>query len=161
MYLRSDDWTHIGALPPQIGPMQFGKTRNAASLSVETARSRYVMNDGPEGAVVRNLAGVAISKNHVLVVKDAIVGVKVSEKEQVLVDFAFRLMCEVLFDPDKLEMGEVKALKEIPKDSRVTVGNAIRFERARCCAPRDMPIKAMEQFCGVINWLLRTLGQEL
>lgn len=161
MYLRSDDWTHIGALPPQIGPLQFGKTRSAASLGVETARSRYMLNDGASGEVFRNQAGLAISKNHVLVVKDAIRGVEVGEKEECLVDFAFRLMSDVLFDPDILEMAEVKALKEIPKDSRVTVANAIRFERARCCAPRDMSIKALEQFCGVINWLLRTLGQEL
>lgn len=161
MYLRSDDWTHIGALPPQIGPVSFGKTRNAASISVETARSRYMLNDGPEGVLYRRQAATAITRNHVLVVKDAIGGVKVPEKEQHLVDFAFRIMSEVLLDPSILEDAERRALKEIPKEVRVRIADAIRFERARCCSPRDMPIKGMEQFCGIINWLLRTLGQEL
>lgn len=120
-----------------------------------------MLNDGPEGKIPRSQAGAAICRNHKAVVKDAITGGKVPEMDYAHIDNAFRIMSQVLFDPDLLEVLEDRVRKEIPKGSWGIVGNAIRFERARCCAPRDMPIHAMRQFCGAINWLLRTLGQEL
>lgn len=160
-YLRSDDWTHIGALPPQIGPVRFGKIRTDASYGVETARQRHVLNDGPERKMERNVAAATICRNSTAVVKDAIKGGKVPEEYHVFVDKAFRIMAQVLFDPDLLEVLEEYAKAEIPKKAWSVVGDAVRFERARCCSPRDMPIRSMEQFCGGINWFLRTLGQDL
>lgn len=161
IYLRSDDWTHIGALPPQIGPVHFLKMRSAISYSVETNRSKHVLNDGPERRIERNMAATAMHRNSALVVKDAIRGGNVPEEDHVHVDHAFRIMAQVLFDPDLLEVLEERARVEIPKTSWKLVGDAVRFERARCCSPRDMPVLSMEQFCGAINWFLRTLEQEL
>jgi len=159
--MSSDDWTHIGALPPQIGPVRFTKTRSAASLAVETSRALHVLNDGPERRFERNQAAAAICRNHDLVVKDAIRGGQVSETDHVYVDKAFRILAAVLFNPDILEKLEDLARTEIPVRSWTVIGDAVRFERARCCSPRDMPIRAMEQFCGAINWFLRTLKQDL
>lgn len=158
---RSDDWTHIGALPPQIGPAQFTKNRLPVSYGVETARGKHVLNDGPEGKTMRNIAAATMCRNSTLVVKDAIRGGKVPEKDHAYVDLAFRIMAQALFEPDLLEVLEDTARAQIPKESWKVVGDAVRFERARCCSPRDMPLPAMEQFCGGINWMLRSLGQEL
>lgn len=159
--LRSDDWTNIGALPPQIGPVKFGRTRTALSFSVESSRARYVLNDGPERQVERNMAATTLCRNSVLVVKDAIRGSKAAEPDHPHVDNALRIIALVLFDPDLLEVLEERARSEIPKRSWKVVGDAIRFERIRVCAPRDMPPRSMEQFSGAINWLLRTLEQDL
>ncbi|CAN8070591.1 unnamed protein product [Agarophyton chilense] len=158
---RSDDWTHIGALPPQIGPVKFTANRLTLSHSVETARGKHVLNDGPEGKLMRNIAAETMCRNSALVVKDAIRGGKVPEKHHAHVDLAFRIMANALYDPDVLEALEDTAREQMPRECWKDVGDAIRFERARCCSPRDMPLLAMHQFCGVINWLLRTLGQEL
>lgn len=161
MYLRSDDWTHIGALPPQIGPVKFVKNRALISIKVETARTLHVLNDGPEGKMARNMAAAALCRNSRLVVNDAINGMRAAAADHRHVDNALRIIAQVLFDPDLLEVLEERARLEIPDSSRGIVGDCIRFERARCCSPRDMPIVAMEQFCGAINWLLVTLRQEL
>lgn len=141
--------------------MRFAKSRTSISFSVETARSRYVLNDGPERKLERNIAAATMCRNNKNVVKDAIRGGKVEEEDHDFVDNAFRIMAQVLFDPDLLELLEERARAEIPNKSWNIVGNAVRFERARCCSPRDMPIHAMEQFCGAINWFLRTLEQDL
>lgn len=161
MYLRSDDWTHIGALPPQIGPVRFTKTRSPQSLGVETSRKFHMLNDGPERRLERNQAAAAICRNHDIVVKDAIRGGKVPETDHIYVDKAFRILAAVLFNPDILEKLEEQAKVEIPVRAWKIIGDAVRFERARCCAPRDMSIRAMEQFAGAINWFLGTLKQEL
>ena len=161
LFMRSDDWTHIGALPPQIGPVRFSKPRTSMSFGVETARTRYVLNDGPERAMERNIAATTMCRNAELVVKDAIRGGKVPEADHDHVDHAFRIMAQVLFDPDLLEVLEERARAEIPKSSWKIVGDAVRFERARCCSPRDMPLLSMQQFSGAINWFLRTLEQDL
>ena len=161
VYLRSDAWTHIGALPPQIGPVRFNKTRDAKSMSVETARLLHILNDGPERKEARHQAASAICRNSELVIKDAIRGGKVPEKYHKYVDLSFQIMVQVLTNPDRLEDLEDQLRETIPQDAWKVIGNAIRFERIRCCAPRDMPIWAMEQFCGAINWILRTLEQQL
>lgn len=160
-FLRSDDWTHIGALPPQIGPVQFQRTRSPLSLSVETGRARHVLNDGPERKYERHLAGWRLCQNAENVVKDAIRGSKAEEPDHVYLDHALRIVAQVLFDPDMLEVLEERARSDIPRTSWKVVGDGLRFERIRLCAPRDMPVLSMEQFCGAINWLLRTLEQEL
>lgn len=160
-YLRSDDWTHIGALPPQIGPVRFVRNRNDASYLVETVRQLYMLNDGSESRLSRHIAAARLSANGELVVRDAIMGMKVPEDDHRHVDNALRIIAQVLLDPDMLEALEGRIRKEIPKASWETVGGAVRFERARCCAPRDMPLASMKQFCGAINWMLKTLGQKL
>lgn len=160
-YLRSDDWTHIGALPPQIGPVRFLRTRAPMSLAVETSRARHVLNDGPERKMQRHLAAIRLCQNAPLVVKDAIRGAKAAEPDHHHIDNALRIIAQVLFNPDLLEVLEERARSEIPRSSWKVVGDGLRFERIRCCAPRDMPAQSMEQFSGAINWLLRTLEQEL
>lgn len=120
-----------------------------------------MLNDGPERKMERNIAAATMCRNATPVVKDAIRGGKVSEPDHDHVDNAFRIMAQVLFDPDQLEVLEERARTEIPKKSWKVIGDAVRFERARCCAPRDMPAAAMEQFSGAINWFLRTIEQEL
>lgn len=161
LYLRSDDWTHIGALPPQIGPVRFLRTRAPMSLNVETSRSLLVLNDGPERAVERNIAAANLCRNSTIVVKDAIRLSKADEADHPHIDNALRIVALVLFDPDLLEVLENRARNEIPRKSWPVVGTAIRYERVRCCAPRDMPLHSMEQFAGAINWLLRVLEQDL
>lgn len=161
LYLRSDDWTHIGALPPQIGPVRFLRTRSPISLSVDNSRTLLVLNDGPERAVERNIAASNLCRNWNIVFKDAIRGSKADEGDHPHIDNALRIIAQVLFDPDLLEVLEQRARTEIPRKSWPVVGDAIRFERIRCCAPRDMPLHSMEQFSGAINWLLRVLEQDL
>lgn len=161
MFLRSDDWTHIGALPPQIGDVRFPRTRAPMSLNVESERALHMLNRSADGEVARHQAAAAICRNHRLVIKDAIMGTKVPEQDHAHVDNAFRILTGILLDPSQAEVLELRMKREIPRSSWTTVGHAIRFERARCCAPRDMPIVAMRQFCGGINWILGLLGQEL
>lgn len=142
--------------------MSFLRTRSPASLAVETARSKHVLNDGPEGAVWRKQAASAICRNHTAVTKDAMRGVKgCPDAFHSVTDFAFRVLSEVLLDPSRLEEAEIRVRETVKTEEWVMLGHALRFERVRCCAPRDMPIRAMEQFCGVINWMLRTIEQEL
>lgn len=161
IYLRSDEWTHIGALPPQIGPVKFARTRTPVSLNVDLIRSRHVLNDGPERALERNIAAATLCRKSALVVADAIDGAQAEVSDHDHVDNALRIVAQVLFDPDLLEVLEERARSEIPRKSWSVVGHAIRYERIRLCCPRDMPIHSMEQFSGAINWLLRTLEQEL
>lgn len=161
IYLRSDDWTHIGALPPQIGPIRFFQSRADISLNIDVERSMHILNDGLDGKLARDQAGAAVCRNHMLVVKDAIMGVGVPGQDHGHVDTAFRIMTHVLLDPEALGASELRIRKEIPRSSWAIVGNSLRFERSRCCAPRDMSVLAMRQFCGAVNWALRSLGQDL
>lgn len=159
--MRSDDWTHMGALPPQVGPIKFLPVRAPMSLNVETARSRIVLNDGPERLIERNMAAANLCRNATIVHKDLIRGVKAEPADYDHIDNAMRIIALVLFNPDVLETLAERARTEIPEKSWPLVGHAIRFLRARVCAPRDMPLRSMEQFVGAANWFLRVLGQEL
>lgn len=136
-------------------------TRSPVSTQVETSRNALVLNDGPERRLERNIAASNLCRNADLVVKDAIRGSKAAEADHVHIDNSLRIIAQVLFDPDLLEILEERARTEIPRSSWKVVGDGLRFERIRCCAPRDMPLRSMEQFAGAINWLLRTLEQEL
>lgn len=136
-------------------------TRSPISTQVENSRAMLVLNDGPERSVERNIAASNLCRNADLVVKDAIRGSKAVEADHVHIDNSLRIIAQVLFDPDLLEVLEERARTEIPRSSWKVVGDGLRFERIRCCAPRDMPLRSMEQFAGAINWLLRTLDQEL
>lgn len=132
------------------------------SLLVETSRNLHVLNDGPERSIERNIAATTLCRNCDVVVPDAIRGsTSTIKKEHEYIDHALRVIAQVLFDPDLLEKLEERIRNEIPKDCWKVVGDGIRFERIRGCAPRDMPLSSMEQFAGAINWLLRTLEQEL
>lgn len=136
-------------------------TRSPVSTQVETSRNVLVLNDGPERSLERNIAASNLCRNADLVVKDAIRGSKAVEADHVHIDNSLRIIAQVLFDPDLLEVLEERARTEIPRSLWKVVGDGLRFERIRCCAPRDMPLRSMEQFAGAINWLLRTLEQEL
>lgn len=151
----------MGALPPQVGPIKFLPVRSLMSYNVETARSRIVLNDGPERSVERNIAAANLCRNATIVVKDVLRGVKPDPDDHEHIDNAIRSVALVLFDPDLLEILEERVRSEIPSKSWPIVGKALRFLRARVCAPRDMPIRSMEQFVGAINWLLRVLEEEL
>eukprot|EP00177_Eucheuma_denticulatum_P004546 GFKZ01008266.1.p1 GENE.GFKZ01008266.1~~GFKZ01008266.1.p1 ORF type:complete len:473 (+),score=28.39 GFKZ01008266.1:221-1639(+) len=161
VYLRSDDWTHIGALPPQIGPIRFFHSRSDISLNIDIERSLHVLSEGLDGKSARDQAGAALCRNHELVVKDAIMGVEVPAQDHAHVETVFRVMTHVLLDPEAQGVSELRIRKQIPRSSWGIVGNALRFERSRCCAPRDMSILAMRQFCGAVNWALRSLRQDL
>lgn len=156
---RGDDLSHILALPPQFGNVKFTGERTEVSTIIDRQRALFVLNDGPEGANARTQAASAIVRNVDIVIPDAIKGGKATAKaEQALVDVAFRIMVSALMDPDNLEDLESALIDAIPSTSRVVVGNCLRFERGRCCTPRDMPVPALEQFSGVINWALDVLG---
>lgn len=161
LYLQSDDWTHRGALPPQVGPIRFYSARAPMSLNVDKARSRFILNDGPERAIERNIAATSLCRNATIVLRDLCDHVKAKSSDQAYIDNALRTLAMVLFDPDQLEILEELVRSEIPTNSRLMVGNAIRFLRTRVCTPRDMPLNSMEQFAGATNWLLHTLQQEL
>lgn len=161
-YLRSDDWTHIGALPPQIGPVRFLSTRSQDSLFVEQSRNLHILNDGPEKQIERNIAASNLCRNADIVVPDAIRGCKSDNKEHhEYVDLALRILAQVLYEPDLLEVLEDRLRSQIPQEAWKVVGDGLRFEKIRVCAPRDMPITSMKEFCGGINWILKTLEQDL
>lgn len=151
----------MGALPPQVGPIKFLAVRSPMSYNIETARSRIVLNDGPERSVERNIAAANLCRNSTIVVKDVIRGVKAETNDHEHIDNALRVIALVLFDPDLLEILEERTRSEIPSKSWPMLGKSLRFFRARICAPRDMPLRSMEQLVGAVNWLLRVLDQEL
>lgn len=151
---RSDDKTHILALPPQFGPVKFTKEREAISTLIDRRRSLLILNDGPEGAEWRLKAAEAMVRNGDLIVKDAVRGAQGTPADEEYVDVAFRILATALVDPGpgKLEELEGILLSSIPESARKVVAAGMQFERERCCTPRDMPVLAMEQFAGVMNW---------
>lgn len=158
---RGDDLSHILALPPQFGNVKFTAERTEVSTIIDRRRSLHVLNDGPEGRTARVQAASAIVRNSDIVVPDSFKGGGALEKgDQDLVDCAFRILVSVLMNPDQLETCESELLSTVDSASRVAVGNCLRYERGRCCTPRDMPVAALEQFCGAINWALDVLGCE-
>lgn len=161
--MRSDDLTHVLALPPQIGRCRFQGTRKAESLSVDRFRKLAILNDGSDGEPARLEACAALVRNHEAVLKDAMDGAGADEKNPSLTDsvgFGFRAAAEVLLDPDHLEAMEEAVQKNIAEEYRSLVASAARFERQRCCTPRDMCVDAAVQFYGSMNWLIRVLEKD-
>lgn len=158
----SDDLTHVLALPPQFGPVKFTGPRANVSSIIDRRRSLHVLNDGSEGGNDREEAAAAIARNADLVISDAMKGTKTANALQDYVDIAFRILVQALMDPGpgKLEALEVQANDKIPESVRGIVASCLRFERGRCCTPRDMSVAALTQFCGAINWLIRSLGEQ-
>lgn len=157
---RSDDKTHILCLPPQFGPVKFLKERTDISTMIDRRRALHVLNDGPEGANSRLTAAAAMVRNADLIVKDAMKGSKGGMSEEQYMDAAFRIIVSVLMDPARLEEAEKCLLAVVPASSRKVVAEGMRFERERCCTPRDMPVLAMHQFAGAMNWGASVLDAE-
>jgi glutathione S-transferase len=157
---RSDDKTHILALPPQFGPVTFLAERKEISTLIDRRRSLHMLNDGPDGSAARLAAAAAMVRNADLIVADAVRGAQGGPTDEQHVDAAFRILVAALVDPGpgKLEELEATLLAAIPVSARKVVADAMRFERERCCTPRDMPVLAMEQFAGVMNWGASVLG---
>lgn len=158
--MRSDDWTHVLALPPQIGPVKFGSSRSADSQAIETERAFHVLNDGPERRTERMQAAGALSRNVDLVLPDAVRGANVNNENEQYVDHAFRTIVSVLLDPDQLEALEESVNESIPVSARGQVATAMKFTRGRVCTPRDMSVEAKREFCGALNWLIVALGHK-
>lgn len=157
---RSDDRTHILCLPPQFGPVKFLRERAEISTMIDRRRSLHVLNDGPEGAESRLTAAAAMVRNADLIVKDALKGAKGGKADEQYIDAAFRIVVSVLMDPARLEEAEEGLLALVPSSSRKVVAEGMRFERERCCTPRDMPVLAMHQFAGAMNWGASVLDRE-
>jgi glutathione S-transferase len=157
---RSDDLTHVLALPPQIGRVTMLGPRNEISVMIDRRRSLHVLNDGPERAEDRKVAAAAVVRNYDLVVPDSMKGGSAQEKDKPFVDIAFRYLVQAFLDPDQLESIESSLQSQISSESRATVASCLRFTRGRCCTPRDMSVDALEQFCGGLNWLIGALGEQ-
>lgn len=161
---RSDDLSHVLALPPQIGPCTFVGDRSAASLAIDRARSLFVLNDGDDAAAraVRAVAAAALVNNREAVVKDALKGIKAKGNAAVGADVeaGFRAAVAVLADPVGLEAVEVHLAAPGALGDRAAVAAAARYERQRACTPRDMTPAGLAQFCGAMNWLVRACGEE-
>jgi glutathione S-transferase len=157
---RSDDKTHILALPPQFGSVNFLDDRAELSTLIDRRRSLLVLNDGPEGAAARLTAAAAMVRNAELIVADAVRGVKGGRGDTAAMDVAFRVAAAVLADPATLEDAAVALLSAVPERARKLVAEGMRFERERCCTPRDMPVLAMEQFAGAMNWAASVLDKQ-
>ena len=79
--LRSDDLTHVLALPPQIGPCKFSGERGTASLNVDRYRALAILNDGEEARKERLEACGALVRNHKAVVADAVRGIGIKKED--------------------------------------------------------------------------------
>eukprot|EP00172_Hildenbrandia_rubra_P001529 Plantae.Rhodophyta-Hildenbrandia_rubra.ctg20955.p1 GENE.Plantae.Rhodophyta-Hildenbrandia_rubra.ctg20955~~Plantae.Rhodophyta-Hildenbrandia_rubra.ctg20955.p1 ORF type:complete len:295 (-),score=45.72 Plantae.Rhodophyta-Hildenbrandia_rubra.ctg20955:157-966(-) len=162
--LRSDDLSHVLALPPQIGPCGFSGERSDVSLRIDRYRGLGVLNDGSEGEEDRLEACGALTRNHDAVLKDAVKGAGIKDtesKKKEAIDFGFRAVTEVLRNPDRLEELEDLVLHNIEEQERDIVASAARYERQRCCTPRDMSVAASIQFFGGMNWLIQVLKRNV
>lgn len=162
---RSDDLTHVLALPPQIGPCTFVGDRGRVSLGIDRARSLAVFNDGDDAAAVavRAEAAAALVNNREAVVKDALKGIRQAGKAPVsaAVEVGFRAAAAVLADPSRLEALEADLARPAALGgAAANVAAAARYERQRACVPRDMTAAGAVQFCGAMNWLVRACGEE-
>lgn len=156
---RSDDLSHVLALPPQIGRVTFKEPREQISLNIDRARSLHVLNDSEEGKAARDEAAAALVRNHDLILPDAITGCDADEAARPHVDKALCTLVQALSNPDELENIEKSLASEIPDSMKSTVSDCLRFERGRCCTPRDMSVAALVQFSGAINWAIRALHE--
>lgn len=164
---RSDDLTHVLALPPQIGPCTFVGDRGRVSLAIDRARSLAVLNDGDDASAkaVRAEAAAALVNNREAVVKDALKGTgqngRAAAAVGAAVEVGFRAAAAVLADPDRLEELEADLAAPASLGGHASaVAAAARYERQRACVPRDMTAAGMVQFCGAMNWLVRACGEE-
>jgi glutathione S-transferase len=158
---RSDDITHVLALPPQIGRVGMQGPRAEISTMIDRRRSLHTLNDGPEREDDRLVAAAAIVRNFELVVPDALKGGGAAQSIYEHIDVAFRALVLCLVDPALLESIESSVLTPIPSQARPAVADCLRFTRGRACTPRDMSVDALEQFCGGLNWIIQCLGEEL
>jgi len=162
--LRSDDLTHVLALPPQIGPCTFVGDRGRASLLIDRARSLAVLNDGDDAAAVavRAEAAAALVNNREAVVKDALKGIQRTGNQSVATDIetGFRAAVAVLADPSQLEALEEALAASGALGDMAAVAAAARYERQRACTPRDMTVAGAVQFSGAMNWLIRACGED-
>jgi hypothetical protein len=161
--MASDDLSLVLGLPPQFGNVKFTAAREDISTLIDRQRSLAVLNDGAEGAADRMDAAAAMLRNADILLADALKGGKARADDKPHVDGALRAAVAALADPGpgKLEALEAGLLGSVPLGARKAVADCIRFERGRACTPRDMPFKALQQYCGVCNWVLRTLDAEL
>lgn len=156
---RSDDLTHVLALPPQIGPCTFVGDRRRVSLAIDRARSLAVLNDGDDAAAtaLRAEAAAALVNNREAVVKDALKGIGKAGSAPAVdtaVAVGFRAAAAVLADPTRLEALEADlAAPATLGGHAAAVAAAARYERQRACVPRDMTAAGAVQFCGAMNWL--------
>jgi len=162
--LRSDDLTHVLALPPQIGPCTFVGDRGRASQLIDRARSLAVLNDGDDAAAVavRAEAAAALVNNREAVVKDALKGIQRTGNRSVATDIetGFRAAVAVLADPSQLEALEEALAASGALGDMAAVAAAARYERQRACTPRDMTVAGAVQFSGAMNWLIRACGED-
>lgn len=158
--LMSDDISYALSIPPQIGTVRFLPQRTEVSTNIDKARAKHILNDGDERKADRLEAAERFLNNFEAVFKDACKGANTIDISKPAVDLAFRAIGGVLVDPDTLENLEMALKDEIVEDDRAAVCAALRFMRSRACTPRDMTVDGLEQFCGAINWCIRTLGLE-
>ncbi len=158
--LMSDDISYALSIPPQIGPVRFLPNRTEVSTNIDKARSKHMLNDGDEKKADRLEAAERFLNNFEAVFKDACKGAQTVDISKSAVELAFRAVAGVLVDPNTLEKLEAGLKEEIVEDDRQAVCAALRFMRGRACTPRDMTVDGLVQFCGAINWCIRTLGLE-
>jgi glutathione S-transferase len=158
---RSDDITHVLALPPQIGRVGMQGPRAEISTMIDRRRSLHILSDGPEREEDRMMAAAAIVRNYDLVVPDALKGGGAAQGMLQHIDVVFRALVLCLLDPELLESIVSSSFSEIPSAERPAVADCLRFTRGRACTPRDMSVGALEQFCGGLNRIIQCLGEEL
>ncbi|KAA8496163.1 Protein IN2-1-like A [Porphyridium purpureum] len=162
-HLKGDAYTHVRALPPQIGRCPIVESAKPFVDRVESAPLKQVLLFTDENRADRHEAAAAICRNYAAVTRDAMKGAQISADDvafERLFDAALQCAAVALVDgPEAARATYQQSAPAFAASGRLdNLAAALAYEARRVCTPRDMSVAAAPLFQGALNFVRAELG---